>query len=60
MADGTIMDVLKRWVIEWQAVPMVVVYFLGFHFVCSHYVVPGENFKAKTWERTCRRQLLLD
>lgn len=54
------MDVLKRWVIEWQAVPMVVVYFLGFHFVCSHYVVPGENFKAKTWERTCRRQLLLD
>ena len=39
---------------------MVVVYFLWFYFVCNYYVAPGENFKAKAWERVCRRQLLLD
>jgi hypothetical protein len=55
MADGTIMDFPKRSVIEWQAVAMVVVFFLWIYSVCSHYVVP-----AKTWEMTWRRQLLLD
>ena len=53
------MDFPKKRVIEWQAVAMDVVFFLWFYFVCSYYVVPGENFEAKTWERTCRRQLLL-
>ena len=41
-------------------VAMVVVYFLCFYSVCSHYVAPGENFKAKGSERICRRQLLRD
>ena len=38
---------------------MVGVYFLWFYFVCSYYVAPGGNFKAKAWERICRRQWLL-
>jgi hypothetical protein len=40
---------------------MVVVHFLWFYFVCSYNVAPGENFKAKVWERgICTRHLLLD
>ena len=40
---------------------MVIVYFLWFNLVCSYYVAPGENVKAKAWkERICRRILLLD
>ena len=39
---------------------MVVVYFLWFYFICKCYVAPGENSKAKAWERVCKRQLLLD
>jgi hypothetical protein len=37
-----------------------VAYFLWLNFVCSYYVAPGENFKAKTWEKICTRQLILD
>ena len=36
-----------------------VVYVLWYYSVGSYYVAPGENFKAKAWERICRRQLLL-
>jgi hypothetical protein len=43
MADGTIMDFPKRSVIEWQAVAMLVVFFLWFYFVCSYYVVPAKT-----------------
>ena len=40
---------------------MVIVYFLWFNLVCSCYVAPGENVKAKLWKgRICRRKLLLD
>ena len=39
---------------------MVVVYYLGFYFVCSSYVAPRENFRAKAQESICRRKLLLD
>ena len=39
---------------------MVVVYFLWFYFVCSFYVALRETFKAKAWERICRRQVFLD
>ena len=35
---------------------MVVVWY----FVCSYCMALGETFKAKTWERICRRQLLSD
>ena len=37
---------------------MVVVYFLWFYFLCSYYVAPGENFKAKAWGRIWRQSLL--
>ena len=37
-----------------------VAYFLWLNFVCSYYVAPGENFKARTWEKIWMRQLILD
>ena len=33
---------------------------LWFYSVCSYYVARGENYKAKAWERICRRNSLLD
>ena len=39
---------------------MVVVYYLGFYFVCSSYVAPRENFRAKAQESICRRKVLSD
>ena len=39
---------------------VIVVCFLWFYFVCNYYVALEENFKAKAWEKICRRQPLLD
>ena len=39
-------------------VAVVVVYYLGFYFVCSSYVAPRENFRAKAQESICRRKVL--
>jgi hypothetical protein len=34
--------------------------FLWLYFVCNYYVALGGNFKAKPWEKICKRQLLYD
>ena len=42
---------------SWELFVMVVV---RCYFVCSYFMALGGTFKAKTWERICRRQLLSD
>ena len=57
---SVLMTLLAQLCFKMQSKVLAMVSLLWLSFVCSYSVALRENFKAKAWERICKRSLILD